>query len=303
MNRVDRLFAILLALQLHGRVTAEALAARFEVSPRTIYRDLAALQQMGVPLVAISGVGYELLDTFRLAPVMLTPAEAAALFLGGRWLMAHAVGDVVRETQTALDKIGAALPPDVRAHVQQLATLIDVFPADHKLDFKAEHLLPLLTAIQQQRVVKIHYQSFMTDAETEREIEPRQITLADGAWYVSAFCRLRGDVRSFRLSRILQLQMQSATFSPRQVYAARQDEIVVRVRFAAVLPHVIERQHYAYRYTDEAGVLVYAVHQLSEISGWLLGFGAQAEVLGPPELREWLLAEAQRLITLLSDGA
>lgn len=92
MNRVDRLFAILLNLQHKRRVRAQDLAREFEISKRTIYRDISALNQMGVPIVSLPGEGFELVEGYYLPPLMFTEKEAVALVLGSRLLTQHTVG-------------------------------------------------------------------------------------------------------------------------------------------------------------------------------------------------------------------
>jgi predicted DNA-binding transcriptional regulator YafY len=92
MNRIDRLFGILLILQNQPRVRAQDLAERFEVSKRTIYRDITALSEMGVPIVSLPGEGYELMEGFYLPSLIFTDDEAIALFLGARLLIQQAAG-------------------------------------------------------------------------------------------------------------------------------------------------------------------------------------------------------------------
>ena len=92
MNRIDRLFAITLLLQARGRLRAKDLAVWFEVSERTIYRDIAALSESGVPVVSLPGEGYELMEGFFLPPLLFTSVEASALLLGAQMLTSHATG-------------------------------------------------------------------------------------------------------------------------------------------------------------------------------------------------------------------
>lgn len=114
MNRIDRLFAITLLLQAKGRVRARDLATWFEVSERTIYRDMGALSESGVPVISLPGEGYELMEGFYLPPLLFTPAEASALFLGAQMLASHATGRLPASAQQALDKVAAILPQDLR---------------------------------------------------------------------------------------------------------------------------------------------------------------------------------------------
>ena len=119
MNRIDRLFAILLSLQHKRRVRAQDLARQFEVSKRTIYRDLSALNQMGIPIAAMAGEGFELVEGFYLPPLMFKEDEAVALSLGLRLLTQQAAGSLTQSAGSALAKIKVTLPEQVRASIRE----------------------------------------------------------------------------------------------------------------------------------------------------------------------------------------
>ena len=124
MNRVDRLFAITLLLQNTDRVRAQDLADAFEISKRTVYRDIAALSEMGVPIISLPGEGYELMEGFYLPLLIFTAAEAGALFLGAQMLLQQAEGRLPAEAKSALAKITAILPKDTLQHVEHLTEII-----------------------------------------------------------------------------------------------------------------------------------------------------------------------------------
>jgi len=301
MNRIDRLFAILLLLQHQHPQRAMDLANLFEVTERTIYRDMQALMEMGVPLVSIPGVGYDLLDTFRLPPVMLTEAEATALFLGGQMLITYSAGNITAEATAALQKLMAILPDDTRTRLEQLANLIEFFPLHGRLDWDTPHLTIVLNAIEQQQVIRLSYRAYQQTETTTRNVEPHFLTFSQGAWYLNGYCRLRQAIRSFRLNRITDLTVTPETFTPRMVYAPPRQPITIRIQFAArTLPYVREKQHYAFERETEDGIMIYQVDSLDEIKQWVFGFGVQANVLEPPALRQWILDEAKSLIKLLT---
>jgi predicted DNA-binding transcriptional regulator YafY len=149
MNRIDRLFGIILQLQQRRRVRAQDLAARFEVSERTIYRDMTALSEVGVPIAALPGEGYELMEGYYLRPLVFTPDEASALSLAAQMFLSQASGRVAAAEQAALAKITAVLPEATR---QQTATLLEMMqfmlpPTRFNLD--DERLVLLQQAISQ----------------------------------------------------------------------------------------------------------------------------------------------------------
>jgi predicted DNA-binding transcriptional regulator YafY len=306
MNHIDRLFAILLLIQRKRRVRAIDLAQAFEVSARIIYRDMAALSESGVPIVALPGAGYELVEGYYLPPLLFTPDEAAALFLGMQMLLAHTEGRTGADAESALAKVALVLPKMLRQNTERLAASIEFFMSGTRFDLDEEHLAASQQAIQERRVVRLRYHSYSRDEITEREVEPHTLTYASGAWYLNGYCRLRQDVRAFRLSRIERLEVLRETFEPREAPIPAPATISVRVRFdPGVARWVRERQHYAFVAEEppagEGGpVMVYRVHTLSELIPWLLGWGASAEALDPPDLREQLRAEALKLAQLLT---
>ncbi|MCI0352964.1 MAG: HTH domain-containing protein, partial [Acidobacteriales bacterium] len=143
MNRIDRLFAILLKLQSHSPITSHDLARSFEVSQRTIYRDIAALSEMGVPIVALPGEGYALMEGFYLPPLVFTPAEATALFLGARMLALQADGELPKDAEQALTKIANILPDKTHQHVEQLTRIIQFGLPQNRFNLDDPRLLAL----------------------------------------------------------------------------------------------------------------------------------------------------------------
>lgn len=300
MNRIDRLFAVLLLLQVKRRITAREIAEQFDITERTVYRDLKALSEMGVPLASQAGEGYSLLDSFALPPIALTEGEARAATLALRWFVKNSAGTLHDNAQTLLYKLEAASLPLLRAQMRALAQLIDYYPTHAPLDWEQPGLAGIIRAIEQRQVLRIAYRGYHHIEPVSREIEPLRLTFSQGAWYVEAYCSLRHDQRSFRLNRILSQEPTAETFTPRIIVPARLERIEVHVRFAAnVLPQVLEHPHYGF-VREQGDTLVFHVHTLSEIQHWLFGFGSAAEVVQPEALRQWIKDEAQRLIKLLT---
>ena len=304
MNRIDRLFAITVLLQARPRLRARDLAGFFEVSQRTIYRDIEALKESGIPVVGEPGAGYELVEGFFLPALQFTPAEARTLFLAAEMLKSQASGVLLGSLESALAKIVNTLPADTLSEASRLVEIVRFFiPPDRRFNFDQPHLLSLQKAIQEQRVVWLRYHSYRQDQLTEREVEPESLQYNEGAWYLSGFCRLRQEPRSFRLSRIEALELWAETFSPRRVFPASIDPVSVRVRFQpGVLRWVRERQHYAFQdeETDsERVIMTYRCSEFRELKPWLLSWGANAEVLSPPSARQEIRAELQALLSRL----
>ena len=200
VNRTDRLYALVEELRAASPRprTSRGLAERFEVSVRTIERDLSALQQAGVPIWATAGPGggYTLDPDHTLAPVNFTPTEALALALAASRTGTMPWGGAAR---TALQKLVAAMSGDDALEARELAGRVQLLDRDLPelggLDPRIED------AVLHRRVIRIAY----CDAEgsaTERIIEPVAFIGNGERWYLRAWCRLRGSARAFRLDRI-----------------------------------------------------------------------------------------------------
>lgn len=301
MNRIDRLFAILLVLQKRDVVRAEDLARHFAISKRTVYRDVVALSEMGVPVVSRPGEGYGLMAGYFLPPLLFTADEAAALVLGAQWLAQQATGRLPATTASALAKLTHVLPKATSQEVERLTAILRFYAISSTFDLDDPLLAALQGAISRQQTVQITYHSLRGDEVTTRVIEPYLLTFGSGAWYVEGYCRLRQAHRSFRLSRIEAYQVLRETFTDRAGTRDVREKITVVVRFApSVVRWVQERQHYAFVAEHKDG-FHYQVDDLQEIQSWLLGWGAHAEVISPPTLRAALAAEARKLWELLTD--
>ena len=202
MNRTDRLYAIVEHLRSVAPAprTAPALAARFEVSVRTVERDIAALQQAGVPIYATPGRrgGYAVDRAMTLPPVNFTPAEAAAVALA----LARAGSTPLRAAaRTALPKMMAAMTEVDAGAARRLASRIRLYQQATAADGPPPAPPVVEEAIVAQLVVVIDYED-KTGARTERVVEPLVVLGLEPNWYLAAWCRLRQAVRSFRLDRI-----------------------------------------------------------------------------------------------------
>lgn len=300
MNRIDRLFGTLIMLQSKKRVRAEDIARRFEISVRTVYRDMAALAEIGVPVLGTPNDGYRLMDGYFLPPLVFTPDEASALVLSAKMLTVEAGPQLQQDAKNALDKLRAALPELTRNRVREQTEVLQFYAPDRVLNPRATKVLDFQRAIWEHRLVQMHYYSLASNETRARTIEPLALTYSNGVWYVTGFCRLRKEQRSFRLSRVEGYNVLDTRFKPRTVAAQEKGTVTVVVRFDPdVIRQVEERQHYGFKKSNEANFL-YQVNDVREMKSWVLGWGAAAEVIEPPELRDMILNEAQRLVEMLT---
>lgn len=198
MRRADRLFLIIHALQ--GRRTAlpaRRLADSLGVSLRTVYRDVADLQTSGVAIEGEAGVGYLLRKGSDIPPLMFTPDELEALVVGTRFVRAFAGGRLAEGARSALMKIEAVLPADLRG----LPDRSRVFVPQRRYEAKSGVIDALHEAIAARRVLAIEYRD-AGDVVSAREIEPLCLACWGPVWTLGAWCRLRQDFRNFRADRM-----------------------------------------------------------------------------------------------------
>ena len=215
-KRLSRLTAILTQLQTKRLLQASTLAVKFSVSKRTIYRDIKALEQAGVPILTEEGKGFLLMDGYRIPPVMFTESEANALVTAEQLVLKNKDASFVREYSEAINKIKSVLGNNTKDKVNLLSNRI-VFRQNKDNDRTSNFLSTLQLALTNFNLTKIKYHSTDTNQTTERIIEPFAIYSTQENWLLIAFCRLRKDFRAFRLDRIQALTTLNEKFEPHKI--------------------------------------------------------------------------------------
>jgi predicted DNA-binding transcriptional regulator YafY len=312
MNRTDRLVAMVLHLQGRRVVRAEELAIRFEVNIRTVYRDIAALGEAGVPISGEAGVGYCLMKGYQLPPVMFTADEATSLFVGGELVKQFTDASLHVPMVSALDKLRAVLPRDRQDHVEKLTQRTLVYGrSDRGVPEAAAQrwLLPVQQGVVLRRVLGLDYRGRGQEVDTPREVEPLGVVFYGGAWYLVAWCRLRKDYRHFRVDRIRRLELTSVVFPVREDFSlakhmketsTRGDSTPVRLWFAKRAQERARQESQA-TLIEERGrdggseYLLYA-WSIEWLAHWLLSFGDDAEALAPARLRRLVREGAEAVM-------
>ena len=213
MSRSERLFDLLNALRRHRRpVSGRALADEMGVSLRTLYRDIASLQAQGAPIEGEPGVGYVLRPGFMLPPLMFTPEEIEALVLGSRWVAERADGRLKEAALSAVARIGAVLPPDLKDEMD--SSSLYIVPG---APFPTDTVDPALLrkAIRTERRLTLCYRDEAGKA-SERVVWPFALAFFDRVRLLLAWCELRQDFRSFRTDRIVEAQMRQDRYPARR---------------------------------------------------------------------------------------
>lgn len=322
--RASRLLSTLILLQVRGRLSAHELAREFEVSIRTIYRDIDQLSAAGVPVYAERGRagGFALHDGYRTRLTGLTLLEADALLLAGVGGAAADLG-LGEEAATARLKLLASLPPETGASAQRVATRFHLDPAGWYARVEPVALLPeLASAVWRDRRIRIRYDSWK--ATVTREIDPLGLVLKAGVWYVVA--RVKADLRTYRVSSIRALQVLDLGFKrPARFNLARswaewaadfERRLLVaraRVRLSSagmallrdVMPAAFQAVQADGRPCQPSGWVEaeIPVETFEQSSRQLLRLGADVEVLAPQALRDELADQVARVAAFYATPA
>jgi predicted DNA-binding transcriptional regulator YafY len=198
MRRADRLFEIVQLLRRKKATRAADLAARLEVSERTIYRDISDMVSRGVPIDGAAGVGYILRPGFDLPPLMFNENEIEALLLGARIVQSWADPELAEAAATVMDKVAAVSPASLR---QQLELVRLWAPADHAREAITIDQAALRHAIRDQRKIQFTYQD-LDGRSTERVVRPLIMAFYGPVWLLAAWCEHRNGFRVFRIDRM-----------------------------------------------------------------------------------------------------
>ncbi|GEO22536.1 helix-turn-helix transcriptional regulator [Cyclobacterium qasimii] len=211
VNRLSRLTAILVQFQTRSIVTATELSQKFQVSKRTIYRDVKALEKAGIPILTEEGKGYTLMEGYKIPPVMFTENQANALILAEQLVLKSKDSSFVKDYSEAIDKIKSILKYSIKDKANLLAHRTQ-YNQVKTLERNSNNLSDLQHALTNYNLVKIEYIN-KENKVTNRIIEPFAILNSEN-WYLVAWCRLRNEFRFFRPDRIQKMEILSEKFEP-----------------------------------------------------------------------------------------
>ena len=311
MNRIDRLHAILTHLQSKRLVTAQEMADRFNISLRTVYRDVKALDESGVPVIGEAGTGYTIMEGYRLPPVMFSREEASALLLGSKLAERFADEAAQKHFSAALYKIKAVLRGSDKDYVDDLTDHIAVITRPSPVtEISHQYLSLLQQAAVQRKVIDLQYHSSSKEESTRRQVEPIGLLYYSTAWHLIAWCRLRKGYRDFRLSRMLKVflleEFFDATVHPsvqeyiRQVTAGHTVEEVV-VQFDKKVVKYLREEKYLNGFVSEEDLgdtmrMKFMTSSVHYFGHWLLTYADCAMVESPSALQNLMKELSERLM-------
>jgi predicted DNA-binding transcriptional regulator YafY len=319
--RASRLISILLTLQNRGRVTAQQLAAQFEVSVRTIYRDIDQLSAADVPVYADRGPGggFQLLDGYRTKLTGLSDAEAETLFLAGLPGPAAELGLADALTMAQL-KLTAALPERTRRNARKIAARFHLDPVDWFRSAQSAQLLPAIaSAVWSESLIDIEYRRAGSDKIVSRRLAPLGLVLKAGTWYLVA--RSGEQTRTYRVSNIMGFKRADERFERPDDFdlvrfwsaSARayevglyRDTAELRLSRQAIarleyLGADVHRAAQASAQSDRSGMMrvTVPIESIEQAAVDMLRLGSDFEVLSPVRLRR-RVAELARAVAKLN---
>lgn len=217
ISRLSRLIAILTQLQSKRLVTSTEVAEKFNVSVRTIYRDIKTLEQAGVPIITEEGKGYSLMDGYRLPPVMFTENEANAFITAEKLVLLNKDTSLIKSYVDGITKIKSVLRSNAKDKAALLSERV-AFEQNSGGNITSNFLSSIQIALTNFNVIRVEYYSPNNDETTKRYIEPFALINDVGkSWYLIAWCRLRKDYRLFRFDRIMKIEITDEKFTPHKM--------------------------------------------------------------------------------------
>ncbi len=311
MNRIDRLTAILIQLQSKKIVKAREIADRFEISVRTVYRDVKSLMEAGVPIGSEAGTGYFIVDGYHLPPVMFTQDEASAMVMAGKLVERMTDQSVRMAFDGALLKIKSVLNEAQKDHLEVLHDHIEVFRPQVKSPIQSTNFLTALQkTIAGKQVTHLNYCSHHQNEQTQREVEPIGLFYYSAAWHLIAWCRLRKGFRDFRCDRIKELKITGEVFTPRSISTMQEyfnslQQANAEMKSAVVLfdkkesRYVTNSRHYFGFVSEEETEgqlrMKFLVSNFQMMARWLLSYGRGIEIESPEELKSMVQGLVEEL--------
>jgi Predicted transcriptional regulator len=299
LNRLDRIAALLVQLQSRPIVKSSEMAKRYGVSQRTIYRDMRTLLEAGVPVCGNSGIGYSLMEGYRLPSLMFTKEEAMAFLTAEKIIEQLTDAQNSNYFQMGMDKIRAALRMVDKNYLHHMDDSIAVYKSRNTKESLPNLMQTILNSINDKQILEVGYTN-ADGQESKRALEAVGISYSHPNWYLSAWCHLRGEYRMFRLDRISRVE---TTMDKHSKSHPSLESLLVEVDNPKYLQEVVlltskevARYHadrcYFMGLTGEkelAGGQIeqtYMAYSLEPLARWVLANADTTTVVSPAEIKD-----------------
>ncbi|MCP4441425.1 MAG: YafY family transcriptional regulator [Aureispira sp.] len=299
MNKFDRVISILILLQTRKVIKASSIAEKFEISLRTVYRDIKTLKTAGIPIIGDPGVGYSIMDGYKMPPVVFNQQEAMAL-----WTAEKLIGQVTdKETEafylSAMTKIKAVLRTREKDSLETLESFTH-FSSSQRWENKT-YLQTIFSNIAARKVLKLHYKKANSQTASIRKIEPIGCYHNYNNWYLVAYCYLREEYRTFKVNRIERLEVIEELFDRKhlslneylqqQVQSRNRELEIVVVRFHKSIVKYAENSKYSLGWVreeeeEEYIKMTFLTSSIEFMARWLIPYLNQVEIDSPSTLKK-----------------
>jgi predicted DNA-binding transcriptional regulator YafY len=291
-----------------GKMSAPELAEIFEVTPRTIYRDIETINLAGIPIVTYPGLhgGIGIMESYKVDKRLFTTSDIRTLLIGLSGIQS-ALGN--SETNNALAKIKGMVPNEQLSEAEKHAKHISIDLTPWQKDDKLEHSLQLIQSAMEQKTI-IHFD--YTNAQgisSRREVEPYRLLYKGNSWYLQGFCYHRNEFRTFRLYRIARLSHAEQTFTPREFemqaldnsFSSNFPSIKVKILIDTIVKETIAGNYGEGVITSQEGDRYIAeISLMDSEQGYnsLLLLGEHCECLEPPHIRKYIMDKAAVILAV-----
>ena len=315
IKKIDRLTSILTQLQTKAIVRAQDLAEKFQVSIRTIYRDIKTLENAGIPIFGEAGSGYSLVDGYKLPPVMFTKEEVLSFITAEKLMQKFSHESLDSHYNSAMEKVKAVIRNSEKNLVQNIKNQIDIYSYRPEKSDNINNIIPtILESIADKNQLRIKYQNVNNEA-SERIIEAVGIFYEVNYWYVMAFCTMRRDYRQFRVDRVLKIQKTDNSFHQEYGnvgdYRKKHNQQKVLVKLLVekkIMPHLVNSKKYYGLISevdeeDQKVLLTFETEWMKEaFPRWLITFLDFAEIIEPENLKDIMTDLINKISNQLNKG-
>lgn len=299
MNRIDRISAILIQLQSHSLVKAQQISERFEVSLRTVYRDIRTLGEAGIPIIGNPGIGYSLAEGFKLPPLMFTQEEALSFLIAEKLVHELTDSSSNKHYKSGIEKIRSAMRFTDKKMLETMEDCMSVLNTYKSSVYKPDILLLILQSIYQKRTIEISYFIGTTSNLSERKVEPIGLFFSRTNWYLIALCLQKESYLTFRIDRIQEMHIldkfQLQEHPPLKKFLnefydkERLHEIVIRIKKNKTLMISDDKYYYGLiseKVIDDMIEYHFLTFSISKFAHWYLSFADVATIITPNSLKD-----------------
>lgn len=316
MNRIDRIAAILIQLQSRRVVKAADIAERFNISLRTVYRDVKTLEEAGIPLIGEAGVGYSIMDGYRLPPVMFTREEATAFLTAEKFVETLTDASTSANYSSAMYKVRAVLKNTEKELLEGMDNRIEVLKTMARENVApTDHIQTILHSLSQKKVLAIKYFAHHSQELTKRYIEPVGIFYSASYWHLIAWCRLRNSYRDFRVDRIKDLTVTDESYFSEHptlkeyiAQTAREQDLerVVISVDKGVHSHLEHQKYYSgfvsERVVGDSIEMTFLTTSVEGFARWYMMFGDVADILESEKLQKQVKGILEKIYLRLNQS-